>query len=80
MGTAGIAMVLSLRVGGDGTVSPGRWGTDSAPEPAGYALGGWVLTSPLIVTSDPEKQDSCDSLNAGQQEEVKVHVAVVDVP
>lgn len=25
MGTAGIAMALSLRVGGDGTVSPGRW-------------------------------------------------------
>lgn len=52
----------------------------SAPVPAGTALGGGAVSYPLISTSDPHKQDDRGGLNAGQQEEVQVHLAVVDVP
>lgn len=55
-------------------------GACSAPVPAGTAVGGRALSRPLIAMSDPDKQEHRGGLNAGQQEEVLVHLAVVDVP
>lgn len=52
----------------------------SAPVPAGIALGSWAVSAPLIAASDPHKQEGRGDLNAGQQEEVPVHLAIVDVP
>lgn len=38
------------------------------------------MSCPLIATSNPHKQESCGGLNTSQQEEVQVHLAIVDVP
>lgn len=52
----------------------------STPVPAGMALGSCAVSGPLIATSDPHKQEGRGDLDAGQQEEVPVHLAIVDVP
>lgn len=39
-----------------------------------------ALSCPLVATSDPDKQEGRGGLDAGQEEKVEVHSAIVDVP